>query len=228
MAWRPGRRSLRLALLGLVAPFGLGLIWFLAGFAGALWPGAVQPHPGPAQVEIRLVGTAIHYDLALPLTPDLRHRFAFVAQDGVAVHAPDAAWLLVGWGARGFYTTAGSYADIPVKAVAQAALQDQAVIRLEAWRDFAPEDLPESRQIFLSAAGYQALLARVEADLTDRRALPGASLTGQDAFYPAESQFSALRTCNVWIGEVLRAAGLPLGQWTPSPQSLRLSLWWHG
>lgn len=37
-----------------------------------------------------------------------------------------------------------------------------------------------------------------------------------------------MRTCNVWVGERLRRAGLPFGNWTPTPQAVRLSLWWNG
>ena len=132
------------------------------------------------------------------------------------------------WGARGFYTQAGSYSDIPLRAVARAALGDTAVIRLEAWRDFTPEDLPGTRVLHLSPAGLTALVARIEADLGPPMPIAAAGLTGRDAFFAARGRFSALRTCNVWVGEALRAADLSLGRWTPTPQALRLSLWWNG
>ena len=228
------RRWIRRLLVLLATPVVLLLLWLLAGFVGALLPGPSGGlAPGGAEdrrdtVEIRLVGTAIHYDLVLPLTPDLRRRFAFAADAGVAVNAPDADWLLVGWGARGFYTQAGSYSDIPLRAVARAALGDTAVIRLEAWRDFTPEDLPGTRVLHLSPAGLTALVARIEADLGPPMPIAAAGLTGRDAFFAARGRFSALRTCNVWVGEALRAADLSLGRWTPTPQALRLSLWWNG
>jgi uncharacterized protein (TIGR02117 family) len=44
------------------------------------------------------------------------------------------------------------------------------------------------------------------------KASPG--LFPNSRFYAARSQFSALRTCNTWIAEALRAAGLPLKPWT--------------
>jgi hypothetical protein len=47
-------------------------------------------------------------------------------------------------------------------------------------------------------------------------------------FYEANSHFSIFRTCNVWIAEVLRGAGVPMGIWTPTPYSVSLSRWWFG
>ncbi|WP_151718265.1 DUF2459 domain-containing protein [Gemmobacter serpentinus] len=212
--------------LTLAAPFVIALLWFLAGFAGALLPGTVTPRPGPEAVEIRLIGTAIHYDIALPLTPETRARFGFAASDGVLVQAPDAEWLLVGWGARGFYATAGSFADVPWPEVARAVIGDSSVIRLEAWRDFPLDALPDARRIHLSEAGFTALLDRIGDELGPRPALDSAR--DSYAFYRARSRFSALHTCNTWVGAALRDAGVPLGAWTPTTQALRLSLWAQG
>lgn len=80
----------------LAAPFVILALWFMAGLAGALLPGTTSPQPGPQTHEIRLIGTAIHYDLALPLTPDIRARFAFAESAGVPLHDPNAEWLLIG------------------------------------------------------------------------------------------------------------------------------------
>lgn len=217
----------RLAI-GLAAPFLLVALWFGAGLAGALLPGQHARFDGPPAVEIALVGTAIHYDLLLPLTPDLRRRFGFAAAAGVAITAPEADWLLIGWGAREFYMSAGSYREVPLGAVARAVMGDESVIRLEAWGKVAPERLPGARKVRLTAAGYRALLARLDRDLGSRRLVRAPGLAARDAFFAGRGGFSALRTCNVWVGEVLREAGLRLGGWTPTPQALRLSLWWNG
>ena len=38
-----------------------------------------------------------------------------------------------------------------------------------------------------------------------------------DAFYPASGGYSALRTCNEWTAQGLRAAGVKMGAWAPVP-----------
>lgn len=70
-------------------------------------------------------------------------------------------------------------------------------------------------------------MAAIEDDVATV-ALPYAGFTDTDAFFPAVGPFNLTRTCNVGVGERLRAAGLPFGAWTPTPQSVRLSLWWNG
>lgn len=214
--------------MALATPFLLIALWLLAGFAGALIPAQVARHDGPAVVEIGLIATPIHYDLLLPLTPALRRRFGFAAASGVAVDGPEAGWLLVGWGAHGFYTSAGRYADVPAGAVAQGIIGDGSVVRLEAWGQFALTDLPDAQVLRLTASGYEAVLTRIEAELGTPRLVKAPGLTPQDAFFAGSTGFSILRTCNVWMGETLRAAGVRLGGWTPTPQSLRFSLWAWG
>ncbi len=224
-------RAIRRALWLLAAPVLVVAVWLLVGFLGALVPGAVRHATSEGQqITIGLARGPIHYDLLLPLTPDLRARFAFAAEGGIPVDNRDAGWLIVGWGAREFYRTAGSYADITVSPVLRAITGDASVLRLEAYPAF---DLGAAgiATVALSPLGYAALLARIEAELVrDASGQPVLSkapgLTATDAFWEARSRFSALRTCNVWVGEVLREAGKPVGIWTPTPQALALSLWW--
>ncbi len=217
------RRGLTGALLLLP---GLVLLWLAAGFLGALLPGPHARFDGPAEVEIGLIATPLHFDLLLPLDAPLRARFAFARAAGVAIDAPGGGWLLVGWGARDFYTQAGSYADISAPAVLKAITGDVSVLRLEVWGATPLAQIPGARALRLTRAGYAALIDRI---LAERAPGPGfAGLTGADAFFPAQTGFSAAYTCNAWVGDSLRAAGVPAGRWTPTPQALRLALWLHG
>lgn len=225
--------ALSRALWLLAVPVIIVAVWFAAGLAGALIPGRIAPAlPAGPPVTVWLVRGPIHYDLLLPLTPEVRERFAFAALGGVAVDAPGAAWLLVGWGARDFYRSAGSYADVQAGPVLRAVTGDRAVLRLQAFGEIDPAAAGLGR-IDLAPQGLARLIDRIAADLTRDAAgqpilsqAPG--LADTDAFWEAEGHFWALNTCNVWAGEVLRAAGVRLGAWTPTPQALALSLWWFG
>ena len=77
--------------------------YLVFGLFGGLVPGAVaNVHGGPV-VEIGLARGPIHYDFLLPLTDDIRQRFAFAEAAGVPISHPKAKWVVVGWGARQFY-----------------------------------------------------------------------------------------------------------------------------
>jgi uncharacterized protein (TIGR02117 family) len=215
------RLALRLAAL-LLAP----LVLFLA--ASVLLP--LVPGPGPDYRDsftrrIGLLQGPIHTDILLPLSPETRDRFGFAEAAGVPLHHPEAEWLMFGWGSAAFYTTAGTYADITASAVLTAATGDDAVIRLDAVGRLPK--MENLRFLNLSEEQFQALLTQAADALASQTAIDHPGFTATDAFFPAHGHFSALRTCNVWLGETFRAAGIPFGLWTPANWSVRLSLWRH-
>lgn len=212
------RRALRLALL----PLALPLLYLLASVALPLLPGPGPDRSGPLTRQIGLLQGPIHTDILIPLIPETRARFAFAEAAGVPLNHPDARWLLLGWGSAAFYTTAGTYADLTASAVLTAATGDSAVIRLDALGPLPP--LENLRVLQLSEAQFQALLTQASAAFASETRLPHPGFTGTDAFFPARGHFSALRTCNVWLGETLRASGIPFGLWTPANWSVTLSL----
>lgn len=211
-------------LLALVPLLGLGL-YLTASVAGGLLPGPTARVDGPAgpPVRIGLIAGPLHYDVLLPLTPALRDRLAFAARAGVPVDHPGADWLLIGWGSRAFYTTAGSYADIAPGAVWTAATGDSAVMRLDVTGALPPQ-APGIDWLDLTPGQARALTDELLGAITGTARIPDAGFTATDAFFPAAGRFHLLRTCNVWLGERLRRAGVPVGLWTPTPFSLRLSL----
>jgi hypothetical protein len=71
---------------------------------------------------VGLVAGPVHYDFLLPLIGAVRDRFAFAEQADVPVRHPDAKWLIVGWGARGFDTSTVTLADIAPGTVLRAAV----------------------------------------------------------------------------------------------------------
>ena len=220
------RRVLRLAGLGLA----LVAAYLLASVLGALIPGGGPDLSGPQSQTIGLIQGPIHTDILLPLSPDIRSRFGFAEAAGVPLNDARAAWLLVGWGSQAFYTTAGSYSDITASAAFTAATGDAAVLRLDALGPLP--DLPTLTFLPLSDQQFQRLVTVIDAtftrDATGRvLVLNQPGFTATDAFFPATGNFNIFHTCNVWLGETLRSAGIAFGIWTPAPWSVRLSLWWH-
>lgn len=223
---RRAKAALRLLLRSLATLVALPVLFFLAGFAGALLPGGGSWEDEPAEVRIGLLHGLIHYDFVLPLDDRLRADFAFA---GGA--AEGSGWLLVGWGAEGFYTATGSYADISAAALWQAATGDAAVIRIDRLPDI-PEDFAAVTWLDLSRRQHDALVRGILADLPrdagGRPLLHSApGFTATDSFWQAEGRFSLLNPCNQWVSRRLRAAGVPFGLWTPTIQAVDLALWRH-
>ena len=211
-------RALRLSALTLALP----VLYALASVILPLFPGPGPDLSGPETRQIGLLQGPIHTDILFPLTPETRARFAFAEAAGVPLNHPDAQWLVFGWGSAAFYTTAGTYADITASAVLTAATGDDAVIRLDALGPLPEMD--NLRFLDISDAQFQALLTQTTAALSSQTKLDHPGLTGSDAFFPARGRFHLFRTCNVWLGETLRASGIPFGLWTPANWSVTLSL----
>lgn len=216
------RRGLRLVAVLVCLP----LLYLAAGLIGAVLPGAAIRAEGAPTRAIGLIAGPIHFDILLPLTDALRRDFAFAAEQGVPVQDQAAQYLVVGWGSQGFYTTTGSYADLKLATALRAMTGDSAVLHLDVAGDLT--DVPGLIWLPVSEAQLdrltQVILSSLTRDAADRPIpLPGPGFGPTDAFFAAEGHFSLLRTCNVWVGEVLRAAGIPFGLWTPTPQAIRLS-----
>ncbi len=214
----------------LLVPVSLIALYFVAAFVGALISGGGEGHLGDADrsnstaTEVFLVAGPIHYDFLLPLTDETRDNFAELAQAGLPVLDPDARWLLIGWGAREFYTTTGTYADLSVSAVLRGIFGDDAVLRAEIFGALRTDiDLPSLR---LDSQQYdrlqQAILSSFARNSGQLVPVPG-NLSGGDRFFEAKGRFNLFRTCNTWIGDVIQTAGLRFGRWVPLPYSVTLS-----
>ena len=206
------------------------LVYLLAAVAGGLISNGNPARGG--EYRVGLVIGPIHTDLLIPLTPAVRSRLALVTAAGVPLDLPGAEWLLIGWGAHDFYTTAGTYADITAQATWRGVTGDSAVLRLDAIGHIA--DFGGISQIALDAVQFAALLNIIDATFQRDAAgnpvvIDHPGFTASDQFFAANGHFNILHTCNVWVGEVMAAAGIPFGRWTPTPYAMRLSLWrFHG
>ena len=200
----------------------------MAALAGALVPGPVADSPdgGPAH-RILLVSGPIHYDFLIPLTPDARADFAPLTTHGIPIDDPDMRWLIIGWGAREFYTSTGQYSDISLRTLWRSFTGDASVLRVDTVGPLRTDlDLPG---IDLSAAQFAqfraAILASFKTDAAGYiRPVPGAGFGATDRFFEAQGRFDALRTCNTWVSRMIRAAGLEFGVWTPTPYAVTVSL----
>lgn len=215
---------------GLTCVVAVPVAYILAAFLGAVIPGPVAEVKGAPTERIALARGPIHYDILLPLTPDTRAAFGFAEAAGLPVNHPQAEWLVVGWGAAGFYTTVGSYGDVTAPVLWRAVTGDDAVMRLDLagdvsgvqslrWLDASPAQIATLRGTILAA------MARDAADQPIAASTAGWSASHR--FFAATGRFNIFHTCNAWTGETLRQAGFAFGLWTPTPQAVTLSLWWN-
>ena len=203
---KPAFRRFALALSPVVLYFGLSVVGALV-LASLTAPLGSESAQTSAETEIVLAAGPIHYDILLPVDTDTRAAFAFLDAGGVPIGSPAVQWLSVGWGSQAFYTATGSYRDVSLRTVWQAATGDVGVIRFEVYRALPAH--PSLRRVKVSQAQLDALRAAIRGDLgvvPDVLSLDGFSMT--DAFYAAAWRFHLLSTCNVWVGQKLADVGM--------------------
>ena len=140
---------------------------------------------------------------------------------------PNLKYLSYGWGSKAFYTTAGSYSDITASAVLKAVIGDQSVLRVVGLGDIKPNN--EIVRLKINAQQYERMISSIEQSFRRQQGQTPIQLTGVhleegDAFFPATGNFNLFNPCNQWVNKVLHDAGIKVGKWTPTTQSLFLSL----
>ena len=180
----------------------------------------------PKLKVVYLVTGLLHADIAIPVTPKLLERFSFLRSTELPLNNPNLKYLTFGWGSTAFYTTAGSYSDINFSTVVKAALGDTAVIRVVGMGNV--QSSADNIPLKLNAAQLERLLAFIEESFAKEKSKPhqivGAYLQEGDAFLKARGRFNLFNPCNQWVNDGLRYAGVRLGIWTPTTQSLLQSL----
>ena len=107
------------------------LIYAFVAIIGAIIPNG-ETGGGKGDIDVHLVSGPIHYDVLLLATPQTRQSFAFLEQAGVPINLSGVEWILVGWGAKGFYIETKEFSDMKASTVAQAVIGDDAVMHFAA------------------------------------------------------------------------------------------------
>ncbi len=188
----------------------------VAGMIGGMVPTnatATQPARG---IRILVESNGIHTGLVLPkVAAGVDWRRFFPANDLGDPRYAGYDHVAIGWGDRRFYVETPTWADVRPMTVVSAALgSGQTVLHVEHIAEPVPG--AQVRVVRLRPEEYRRLAAFVRASVAPR----GWHRRGygqDDAFYAATGRYDAIRTCNSWTGDALRAAGVRIGAWTPFP-----------
>ena len=126
---------------------------------------------------------------------------------------PAAQYLEIGWGDAQFYRTPDAGVSLAIRAafLSKASVLHVVGLPVPPGDAFAPGDAVEIR---LSRLGFEALARFVDGSFDrggQRAASPqGRGLYGDSRFYAGRGRYHLFYTCNTWIADALRAAGVPI------------------
>lgn len=201
---------------------GVLLAYPTAGLLGGAIPSNGTWAPPERGITLFVESNGVHTGIVMPKVAagvDLRGAFppGDLADPRYAAHDH----VSVGWGERDFYLETPTWADLKLSTVVAAAIgSDRTLLHV----DHVPAPGPGAglRRVVVRPAEYRRLVAFVRASL-----IPGGArhrgYYAYDAFYAARGRYSVAHTCNAWIGDALRFAGVRVGRWTPFPATV---MWW--
>ena len=226
------KRGKRFALIAFFAPFFIVGLYLLAALVGALIPAqnsSAFDSVGNTEktVEIYLLSTLLHVDIAIPITPKVRQKFTFLQHDNFPLFHPKLGYLVIGWGAREFYTSTKNLSDIGLGPVFSAVTGDSSVLHIIPSGDLSKEK--GLRKLTISQSGLNQMIDNIlgSLKLSDSQipmVLSGKNHGLNDLFYKAKGRFNILSPCNIWTARMLRSSGVNTGIWTPTTFSLMMSL----
>lgn len=211
IGWRM-RRAFVIAASGT----GVLLAYPAAGVVGGLIPSNAAWSPPVRGVTIYIESNGIHTGIVMPKrAAGVDWRGVFPARDLADPRYGRFDHVSVGWGQRDFYIGTPTWWDLKPSVVLAAALgSNRTLVHV----DHVPQPAPdgEIRRLVVRPAEYRRLAAYVRASL-----MPGGErhrgYFRYDVFYAAHGRYSAVHTCNAWVGDALRFAGIRIGAWTPFP-----------
>lgn len=128
-------------------------------------------------------------------------------------HFSGAENIEISWGDADFFPAAEGGVALALKA---AFWSSGSVLHLVGFNG-TPRDTyrgAEILEISLGEQEFRRLIDFISAEFKraqpGRAATPSPGLFPQSRFFPANSKFNLMRTCNTWVAEALVAAGLPL------------------
>lgn len=211
------RRFFKWFLLSLVAlPLALVVLYLATMRNGdaALYPA----HEGSEHFPIYLADHGYHAGLIVRRA-DL-NRFSLDLNDKVLsalfVRYQAYEWVEIGWGDEQFYRFAPDISHVTVSMAfsALSGMNDKTVLHVVGLSR-APEDMfrhSDLQRIELSEPGVKNVLRGVAgAFAIDSAGGPeelGKGIYGPSLFYRAKGRYSLANTCNMWLGDLMAAAGL--------------------
>jgi uncharacterized protein (TIGR02117 family) len=189
----------------------------LAAWIGSSIPTNPRTPPPTEGVQVLIASNGVHTAIVVPIAnADQDWRGLFPTTDAVDPAQPYTD-IALSWGERTVFLETATWADLKVSTVLHIVFGglvggSDSVMHVERFVRPAPDD--DFRPLLLSHAQYRALSTAIARDV-DPNGPRDHGYGSNDTFYASRERYTALRTCNTWVGEKLRGIGVPMGAWTP-------------
>jgi len=205
----------------LAALVAIPALYSLAAVVGSLIPVNRGWHEPSEGTTIYIADNGIHSDIVMPVNAQGLDWAPVIARSDFADADPNAGWIAFGSGEQRVYLNTPTWWDITPRTIWSGLAGGHRVMHVE----YVSNPRYAVREIRLRPEEYRRLWTAIRADFTldangrpRHIAHPGYGCC--DTFYRATGKASAIRTCNSWVADRLRLAGVKTSLWPPFVQGL--------
>lgn len=200
----------------LTAVLTLPALYLIAALAGSLLPvnsGWTEPKEG---TTVYLADNGIHADLILPVDAHNLDWAPLLPKSDFAAPDPNAHWIAFGAGEQRVYLNTPTWWDLTPRTAWSALTGGREVIHAE----YVTSPGYAAREVRLRSEDYRRLWAAIRAgfalDANGRpQRIDHPGYGPSDAFYRGAGKANMFRTCNSWLADRLRLAGVKTSLWPP-------------
>jgi uncharacterized protein (TIGR02117 family) len=154
----------------------------------------------------------VHIDIVMPARAQAMDWRELIPPSDVRDAPAEVRWFGFGAGERRVYLDTPTWGDLTARTVWAALAGGDRVLHVD--QTAAPG--ADLRAIRLRPEEYRRLWAAIRADFDGPpRRIDHPGYGPDDAFYNMRGKASAVHTCNQWVSDKLRLAGVETSVWTP-------------
>jgi uncharacterized protein (TIGR02117 family) len=199
----------------------LPALYLFAALIGSLIPVNRDWHEPREGTMIYLADNGVHSDIVMPVNAEGLDWTPIIPKDDFTASQVGARWIAFGSGEERVYLNTPTWWDITPRTIWSALGGGKRVMHVE----YVSDPHYALREIRLRPEEYRRLWTAIRADFAldangrpQHIAHPGYGCC--DTFYRATGKASAIRTCNSWVADRLRLAGVKTSVWPPFVQGL--------
>ncbi|MGB0523756.1 MAG: TIGR02117 family protein [Flammeovirgaceae bacterium] len=196
------------------------LLYLLTAIILTLIPSNSSSEQPAEGIDIYLISNGFHMDLVLPATHKIYHWNDFIDFTQFHESTKPPKFLAFGWGDKGFFYDAPTVNDLTISTTLNAIfLPSPSVMHVILF--FGRPVGQDVHQITLSPQQYEALVMHIQSGFQRNEQQQIIPLTGDgyghvtDKFYQGTGSYSLFTTCNSWINQGLKKAGVKTATWAP-------------
>ena len=213
-----GIRVVRFLAKGLLSFLLVMLLYFIAALVGSIIPvNTAQPEDGRITIYLRTNG--VHTDFIFPIENEVMDWQDFIPAETIPSKEANFRFISFGWGDLEFYKETEAWSDLRFPVAFQAVFLESPSALHVTLEPAVRLEMP-AVGVDISKAQYEKLVEYVLfAFQKDFSGTPSVvedlHYNQHDAFFHAKGSLHFFYTCNTWINDGLKYAGLRACLWTP-------------